>query len=170
MRQLPNLAGLQVLDSLVRIVENKSEIKKVIAEIREAHDEANAKIVAAGKIRDIDLALSEASRDRAEAARELGRAKQEAAALRGEAGEAARAEKERQRRADEILAGQQKASRQLAAREKRIAARESELQAQMDAAKAEHAEAMELKARADEVLAESEEKLKVFRRAAAQLQ
>ena len=169
MEQITNPAGLRVLGSLIQLVENKAEIKKVLAELNQARDEANKKIAVVGTIREIDSLKSEAETLLAEADNTLAQAKREAETLLKKAGVKATSQKEKQRRAAEILSAQEARDQTLAARESSVTAREQELQAHMDQAKSLHAEATGLKATADELMAKANEQLAVFRQAAASI-
>ena len=169
MEQIANPAGLRVLESLIHLVENKKEIKKVLAEINEARDDANEKIAVVGKIRDIERIRNQAVSELHEASDTLAKAKREAETLLKKAGVKATSQKEKQRRAAEILSAQEARDQTLAARESSVTAREQELQAHMDQAKSLHAEATGLKATADELMTKANEQLAVFRQAAASI-
>ena len=170
MRQIANPAGLRMLEAVIHVIDNKSEVKKILKEINDARDEANTKIAAVGKIEDINSLRKQAEESLQEAINTLDNAKSEADKILGKAGAKAIKEKERQKRADEILKAADAREEKLNAREKSIASRESELQEMMDRAAASHTEAMELKSKADELMVEANERLNRFKQFAASVQ
>lgn len=169
MNEIANPAGLRVLGSLIQFIENKGEIKKVLAEISAARDEANEKIRLVGKIKDID-ALKRRAEGASRAAEDaLSAAKAEAEDILRKAGAKATSEKEKQRKAREVLKAQEARDTELEARERSVTAREQELQAHMDRTSTLQQEASELKTRADELIAKAEEQLALFQSVASQV-
>ena len=170
MNHITNPAGLRVLESLISLIENKSEIKKVLAELNGARDEANARIAVVGKISEIGKLKTQAETALAEAINTLDGAKAEADKILGKAGDKAKREKARQKRADEILKTADDRKAVLDRREETVTARETELQALMNQTTTLQAEATELKTQADALMVEENKRLDQFKNFAARIQ
>jgi hypothetical protein len=167
---ITNPAGLRVLDSLIRLITDKKEVAKVIAEIDEAREKANVRIAAVGKIGDIDRLVDAVAVNLQESIVTLADAKTEAAGILRKAGVKATSERQKQKEASNILERQESRDAALTAREQSVGAREVELQRAMDQAAELQLEATELKATADERMEEAQKQLKILERAIAQIQ
>jgi len=170
MEQISNPAGLRVLDSLIQLITNKTEVKKILEEIESARQAANERIKIVGTIKQIEARDVESRAMLAEAESTLQSAKSEADKILGKAGTKAAAEKAKQKKAREILQAQEDRDAQLDARERSVTAREQELQAQMDQAAVQHQEAVAMREQADVKMAEAESKLKAFQEVVARMQ
>ena len=170
MRHIQNPAGLRALESLIQFITDKDSIAKVLRQIHDARDEANAKIAVVGKIDEIDALNAKASEALAEASIELTDAKTQAKRILGKAGKDAAAEKARQNRADSILAAQEARDRDLTTQETNVAARESELQVLMDQVRTQRTEVTELEAQAEALITKANEQLAAFERFSNSLQ
>jgi chromosome segregation ATPase len=170
MQAIESPAGLRVLSSLIDLIDNKSAIKKVIAEIDDKIEEANAKIAVVGKISEIGKLRTQAQEAFSEAINTLDNAKSEAKSIVGKAKGKAGKETARQKHADQILAAADAREEKLTGREQSIGAREVELQRLMDQNRAAQKEARALKASAEELIASAEAKLAAFENFASKLQ
>ena len=169
MRHIANPSGLESLSALVELIRNAKEVEKVLAEIEAARVEANEKIAAVGKIEEIE-ALQNSTRLLYEAAQtDLDDAKREAKRILGKAGTEAAAEKERQKRADEILADADDREKRIRSREAFIKDREAELTDYVNQTKALEAEAAALKVQAEEKIAEADRTLERIKQFADQI-
>jgi hypothetical protein len=166
---ITNPAGLRVLDSLIRLITDKKEVAKVIAEIDEAREKANVRIAAVGKIGDIDRLNAEANKALYEAGIALAEAKAEAADILRKAGAKATSHTQKQREAKKILERQESRDAALTAREQSVGAREVELQGAMDQAAELQLKATALQAGADELMEKANRQLEVFEQAIARL-
>lgn len=157
------------MSALVELIRNAKEVEKVLAEIEAARVEANEKIAAVGKIEDIAV-LQNSARSLYEAAQtDLDDAKREAKRILGKAGTEAAAEKERQKRADEILADADDREKRIRSREAFIKDREAELTDYVNQTKALEAEAAALKVQAEEKIAEADRTLERIKQFADQI-
>ncbi len=163
--QIP--AGLRVLESIVDIVNNRSEIGKVIASIHKARDEANDAIKLVGTVKQIEKLRIKAEKDAGDASVVLLKANRKADVILGKAGEDAANEKARQARANSILQAEESRGTALDKREKLVGARETELQDYMDETKALRKEADTLMHQAGELNSKATEQMAMFKRFAA---
>ena len=127
MNTLAMPSGLRFLESLVSLIRNEDEVEKVLRTIRKAHDEANEKIVAWGKIGDIERFRDQAAAERSKAKATLADAERKADQILKSAGATATTETEKQRKVDDLIATYEMRLEKLESRETEIAAREQDV-------------------------------------------
>ncbi len=120
-------SGLRFLESLVTLIRNEDEIEKILRTIRKAHDEANEKIVAWGKIGDIERFRDQAAAERSEAKATLADAESEAGRILKGAVAQATTEGEKKRRVDDLIRKYESKLAKVVAREAKVDAREQEV-------------------------------------------
>ena len=120
-------SGLRFLESLVELIRNEDEIEKVLRTIHERYDEVNEKIVAWGKIGDIDRLRGKAAGALQEATATLSDAKLKADKILKNANATATTETEKRQKADDLIATYEQRLEKLESRETKVAAREQEV-------------------------------------------
>ena len=120
-------SGLRFLESLVELIRNDDEVEKILSTIHEAYDEVNAKILAWGKIGDIDRLRDKAAGTLQEATTTLSDAKRKADEILKSANATATTETEKRHKADDLIATYEQRLEKLESRETEIAAREQDV-------------------------------------------
>ena len=124
MNTLAMPSGLRFLESLVTLIRNDDEVEKVLRTIRKAHDEANEKIVAWGKIKDIDRLRDKAAGTLQEATVTLDNAQLKADRILKDATSRVATAKEKRSRLDDLIEDYEAKLKTVESRETEIAARE----------------------------------------------
>ncbi len=170
MNQFASSPGLNALESLISLVENKAEVKKVIASIRKAQDDANKVIALVGKAQEIDKLHTKARNALQVANERVVTAQHEAEALVEAAVKSAESDQATIRAsiADEqadFVAERTK----LKSRELKVSARERASQKQMDDAEALHLKATALTNQALAAQAQADGYLALFKETLSQV-
>ena len=127
MNTLAMPSGLRFLESLVTLIRNEDEIEKILGAVRKSYDAANEKILAWGKIEDIDRLRDQATSERSKAKVTLADAEREAGRILKGAVAQATTEGEKKRRVDDLIRSYEKKLTALDSREAEIEKREQEV-------------------------------------------